>query len=752
MIARLLFRRWSLAAVLVLGLVQAATAGESKEVDMPHLAAIRKGQVLIKQGKLAEAEEEFDKVREMKDLPEYLQQEMNDRIDDRLTGILRDFHIAPNGSNEGPGTMEKPFATLERARDEIRRFRKMKAPEKYFYVVVHGGRYRVTKTLELSAEDSEGLYRAADDEKPVFTGGIQVQGFTLVTDPAVLARLPEEARGKVWQADLKAHGVGELKPLVLGGFGSGRGFKTHPVNELFFNGQPMTLARWPNEGFEHIADIVVDDGHTEHGRKGSRVGRFRYTGDRPARWKDDKDVWLYGYWFWEWADSYEKLAGIDLARKEIALEPPYHKYGYRKQGTWCAVNLLSEIDRPGEWYLDREQRMLYFYAPSDPRKATVELSLLTEPFVRVEKADHVGFIGLTWELGASDGIAIHGGNNCFLMGCIIRRGAGDGVEIQGGYRHGITSCDIESMGRGGARISGGDRKSLITGGHGMIDCHIHHLSRIDHTYTPAVLLSGAGNEINGCLFHDIPSSAIRVAGNDHRVERCEVYNVVTESDDQGAVDMHADPTFRGNQFRFNYFHHIGSWRTPKQGTPCGQAGIRLDDAISGTLVYGNIFYRCSSGQAGFGGVQIHGGKDNVIDNNMFIDCQAAVSFSPWQPARWNAWVPKYLDPQKIDLDLYRKTYPELNKLQEGVNVNTVTRNLVVRCGQFLRRDPGCIRLGQNLVTDEDPGFVDAARGDFTLKPDAAALEKTGMRPIPLKEIGLQKSDFRKELPPRPEFK
>ena len=114
---------------------------------------------------------------------------------------------------------------------------------------------------------------------------------------------------------------------------------------------------------------------------------------------------------------------------------------------------------------------------------------------------------------------------------------------------------------------------------------------------------------------------MRVGGNDHVVEYNDVYRVVLESDDQGGVDMWGDPTFRGNIFRCNYWHHIGNWRHPNEGPDCGQAGIRLDDAISGVLIYGNIFYRASSGKAGFGGVQIHGGKDNIFDNNLFVDCE-----------------------------------------------------------------------------------------------------------------------------------
>ena len=71
--------------------------------------------------------------------------------------------------------------------------------------------------------------------------------------------------------------------------------------ELFFQGRPMRIARWPNEGFVKIADIVVEDGHEIHGHKGSKTGKFKYDGDRPKQWVKEKDPWLHGYWFWDWS-------------------------------------------------------------------------------------------------------------------------------------------------------------------------------------------------------------------------------------------------------------------------------------------------------------------------------------------------------------------------------------------------------------------------------------------------------------------
>ena len=613
---------------------------------------------------------------------------------------------------------------------------------------VLGGTYQVTQTFKLDAADSGSakspvVYRAFKNEKPVFSGGVRVKGFQPVSDPAILARLPEESRGKVVQADLRALGITDIPPLNLSGFAGDVATKTPAVMELFFDGKALPLARWPNQGFVHVAKTGAEPA-TPGGKINPNTDRISYEGDRPARWKDDKDILLYGYWYWDWADWYSRVASINPETHEIVLEQPYSPYGYRAGQRYYALNLLSEIDMPGEWYIDRATSTLYLYPPSDPAQADVELSAAKFPFVQMENASYVNLVGITWELGEADAVIIHDGDHCLLAGCTIRQFGGDGVVIQGGTNHGLQSCDIHSMGRGGAVVEGGNRKTLAPGGHFVDNCQMYDLSRIDHTYTPAVAMSGVGNRITHNLFHDILSSAVRLDGNDHLMEFNEVYRVVTESDDQGGVDMYGNPTFRGDVIRYNYFHHIGNWHQQNEDLPIGEAGVRLDDAISGVLIQGNVFYHCSAGRAGFGGLQIHGGKDNTVTNNIFAGNRTAISLSPWKEQRWRNYTAKSLD--GMDVHLYFARYPELAKLSEDYNVNQIRSNLVYDCKEFLRRDSGRNKMQDNLVTKEDPGFANAAAGDFSLAKIPQALQQIHFEAIPFDQIGLYRDPYRSELP------
>jgi hypothetical protein len=657
------------------------------------------------------------------------------------------LHVSPAGADAEAGTADHPFLTLERARDEIRaRKRRGDLPAGGVEVAIRAGTYPVTQSFRLTAEDSGTatapvVYRAAGGGVPRFTGGARLGPFKLVEDAAALARLPAEVRGKVWAADLAAAGITQVIPFVLGGFSSGREFRTHPAMELYVNDEPMTLARWPNEGFVRTGPVSGPlTLPAWDGKPGTPEGRFRFEGDRPARWVGEPDAWLYGYWFWDWADSYEKIERIDPEQREITLARPGHRYGYREGQRYHVVNVLAELDAPGEWYLDRAGGRVFLFPRTDLATARVELSVAAFPLLAVEDAAHLRFRGLLWECGAADGIRVRGGADVRFEGCTVRKMAGNGVEIRGGRDHALQSCDVHTLGRGGVVLVGGDRKTLTPGNHLVENCHIHHLSRIDHTYTPGVWVDGVGARIRHNLFHHIASSALRVEGNDHWIELNEADRVVLESDDQGAVDMFGNPTYRGNVYRHNYWHHLGAWDARGPVEHGMRAGIRLDDAICGVRVEGNIFQRCGVGDTHFGGVQIHGGKENLIEGNLFVDTAAAVSFTPWGEKRWREFVARTWEAPAIDRELYLRRYPALANLAEGHDVNTTRSNVALRCEKlFLRAPAGTESIGNR----EFPDGTELLEGpDGRLRWSAAEAEKLGVGHIPFAKIGLYADEWR----------
>jgi hypothetical protein len=165
-----------------------------------------------------------------------------------------------------------PFASLDRARDEVRKLKAAGLPAGGVRVWIAAGTYELKQTLALKGEDSGTaeapiVWCAKPGDEVRLCAGRAVPEFKPVTDAAVLARLPETARGKVVQADLKALGISDFGEMS-GGFGKGG----LPGIELFINDQPMWVSRYPNEGFIRISEIL---GKTAPRRSALRTGRRR---------------------------------------------------------------------------------------------------------------------------------------------------------------------------------------------------------------------------------------------------------------------------------------------------------------------------------------------------------------------------------------------------------------------------------------------------------------------------------------------
>jgi len=256
-----------------------------------------------------------------------------------------------------------------------------------FKVYLREGDYSIASSFMLDHRDSGEdsipvLYSAYQDEKVSIHGGYALPPtkFKPVSDPSMLNRLPMESSTHVMQVDLTDLGITEYGTIVQ----TGMGFPAvAPTPELFFEGEAMSVARWPNTGYENIAEIVDPGSDPRNYQSDILPGTryyvppekrddpwrgfvFNYLGDRPNRWTNADDLWLFGYWYWDWADGIVQISKIDTLKKEIStLQASW--YGVRKDQRFYVFNLLEEIDRPGEWFLDRKSGMLYFYPPSEKK-------------------------------------------------------------------------------------------------------------------------------------------------------------------------------------------------------------------------------------------------------------------------------------------------------------------------------------------------------------------------------------------------
>ena len=662
----------------------------------------------------------------------------------RVDELSAEIHVAPNGDDAGDGRPARPFAGLTRARDAVRQLR-TEGVDGPIAVTLASGEYPVNAPLELTETDSGAatgpvVYRAAESGRAVLYGGLRLTRFVPVTDPAVLSRLPSEAREHVVQCDLRARGISDFGELRVRGY---RHKSPPPTLELMVNGQPQTVARWPNRGFVE-ARSLIDPGSPAKGRPAV----LEYDDPRHERWTQARDPWLFGYFRYLWADTALPVGAIDRSAHTLTTGVPYAHAGEQGMSTdqgiiYYAFNLLEEIDEPGEYYLDRDAGVLYFYPPCDLDEATVAIGMITTPMITMDGVSDVRLEGLALDLGRDSGVVMRDCRHCVVHGCTVSRMAANGILVHGGEANGILSCDIHTIGRRATEVMGGDRETLTPGRHFIENCRIHGFGRIDRTYTPAIQLEGVGLRAAHNLMYDCPSSTMRIEGNDHLIEYNEVHSAVQESDDQGSMELYMNTTYRGVVFRYNLFHDLG--KTGGETAVHGQAAIRLDDAISGLHLYGNLFIRCANGN--FGAIQMNSGRDNVIENNVFVDCRQAIS-GGWN--RGNAvwqWLRDGETPANFHFsELYQSRYPQLVGLLDEPGINHVWRNVFYQCGATVTGNAEFLDMRDNAEhADGDPGFVDAAGGDYRMRADAPVLT-TGFVPLPVAHMGLYADDLRPTWP------
>ncbi len=656
------------------------------------------------------------------------------------------FYVSPDGDDEAAGTRSKPFATLERARDAIRQLpRPLTQP---VTVWLRGGDYPLDRAFDLDARDSgvpdaPVTYRAYGRERPRLLGGQVLRDFKPLQDESVRRRLDPAARDRVLQADLRAQGFTNFGKLRSRGFA--RSTQTAHA-ELFFDHEPLPLARWPNGGeWAKIAGFPQSGakGDSHGGSIGPIQNGFYYEGDRPRRWQEPTNVWIHGFWAWQWANSYERIGSVDLERRMITNAFPGGHFGFRPGQRIQFFNALEELDAPGEWYLDHRAGHIYLWPPRESGRSEVLLSRLEEPLVRMKDAQNVRFQGLIFEGTRATGLEISGGRSVELLSCVVRNVGNHGISITGGSDHRVVACNVDQTGDCGVKIVAGDRQTLVPANHSVENCHLHHNGRWTYTYVPAIQLNGVGLRAAHNEIHDHPHCAIWFEGNDHLIEFNRIYRVATDTGDVGAVYSGRNWTFRGNRIRYNLLSDI-------RGMDGSGQGIYLDDCMSSAEVYGNVFQGIRRA------VHLAGGRDHQVVNNVFVDCATSVDFDGRGldgSAIWQA-VQKVLrdGATNVPWTLYTNRYPELATVEPYLRAakgvppagNLLARNISIGGAFLALRQFATVKhiAQQDNLVDQDPEFYSRERADYRLRRGSPAL-KLGFEPLPFSQIGLQANDLRR---------
>ncbi|MCL5097411.1 MAG: right-handed parallel beta-helix repeat-containing protein [Candidatus Omnitrophica bacterium] len=668
-----------------------------------------------------------------------------------------EFYVAPTGRDTYPGTRDQPFATLARARDAIRAVKKAETGS--FTVFARAGTYYLDHPLVLGPEDSgkEGapiVYSACGNETVVLSGGRALTGW-------------KPYRGRIWQCDL---GKLDLKGLVF--------------KDLYYNGRRQPAARVPNFDPEHPRTggfLYVADG----GQRGSkRLLKYPPSKLAPEKWAHPEQAEVNVFPYHNWDNNIIQVAGVDPKQHLITLNNDA-SYELIWDTRFYVFNVLEELDTPGEWCLNPESGTLYFWPPDNQFPQNKVIVPVVETLIDIhgdtaqgKNASHLEVRGFILEDCRGPAVRLAAADHCALTKCIIRNVGypREAVLVNSANDNRLAGNDIYDTGSGGIAING-DRNQVSNNA-------IHDIG-VSLKLSPAITVAGCSNFISHNLVHDVPNRGIDFTGHDNVIEYNEIHHFGLESNVPGGIYAYAKDhpeIITGTIIRYNkitdavgygmmsFGDSVGQWG-PNQGF-----GIWLDDMVSDTTIFGNILVRNRGG-----GVVIHGGANNLVENNI-LGAGISGDINHLRPDRTPCNnrilrnIVYYANADPHMLWLYGWTQQAKARAARGDAIpvffcgwSFVAAAATLSDYNLLYPIHGktieylyCFRgMSRDLVTGEwvnppvtdrfawwreqgfeahsmigDPVFVDAAHDDYRLSPDSPAL-KLGFKPIPVEQIGLQ---------------
>lgn len=542
------------------------------------------------------------------------------------------FFVSTTGDDSSStGDLANPFRTLTRARDAVRALKSAGSLPIGGVVIylrggVYGGALDGSPTLKLEAQDSGTatapvVWRAHPGEDVLLSGGISIPN---------AAFAPRQGHAGVLQANLTALGLPELgaitETLTPREGGPPNGSLPVPRPELFYKGQPMVLARWPNLNEQGQPEWAFTHGKypLNCGPATTPCTGFLFDSNASSAqtpivpnltgWEAEareRNPWLHGYFQWDFGDGFTSMRGVSDTRTGDqsglvgvsvgnAVGTAFQNDPSKPGARFAALNVLSELDAEGEYYIERSsgsleaqqaRGMLYFKPPSTPLpQRPIDGAFVSSAPAVIALANqtaHIAFENIRIE--HSTGSAIQGpgpavpgsaqasthwpfpGNSfvesVHFRGCTIGNTGGGAVEIHNCRGCSISDGEISGVAGTGVILAGGLHRSLLPGANLVARNSIHHFARWHRTYNPGIFFAGAGNHFVGNEIYAAPHQAIFGGGNFALCGICHYLPKPPECD--AAHDMSLDTHdavcgSNDNVFEENFIHDT-TWEVVDSG-------------------------------------------------------------------------------------------------------------------------------------------------------------------------------------------
>jgi hypothetical protein len=252
-----------------------------------------------------------------------------------------EFHVSPAGDDGAAGTRQRPFASIERAQQAVRRL-VAEGLQSDVTVFVHDGTYLVDRPLQFGQADGGNdrfrvVYRAADEQRPVISGGQRIEGWKITPEGIWETTIPDVKSGK-WR-----------------------------FRQLHVGDRRAVRARHPNEGFFRAEKVGAD-----------RRTNFQYAAGDLRKVSDLDQVELV--FLHDWSISRVPVQSIDEATRTLTVRGQIGGPAswalmdhFEKQPRYYLENSREFLDAAGEWHLDETSGVLRYMplAGETPDRVTV---------------------------------------------------------------------------------------------------------------------------------------------------------------------------------------------------------------------------------------------------------------------------------------------------------------------------------------------------------------------------------------------
>ena len=705
--------------------------------------------------------------------------------------------VSAVGDDSGDGSEEEPLRTLEKAIDVANEMRE--DSDKLIEILLREGTYSVTNTIKIinsQKDDSLLKISAYQDEKVTINAGVDIplSAMNIADSNFTNAIIDKPNAGSVLQYNLKDAQIEDFGEISLRG---------HLISdekedqaELSLNGEVQKLAGWPNGEYTGLIKPTDSNEYGKRTKSGIANGcSFQVNYDRPSQWSKPEQAWLSGTIGPNYEFDYYPVSRFDSEEKRVylsrgALEKYYTEPYYRFE------NVPEELDEPGEYYIDRQSGMLYFYPPEDAPKDSVLTITMSTPTLdvsrkapnsmfRIENSKNIVFENLIFKGGRGSAITGKNNSNIKFINCEINSFGENGIRFDASTDITISDCKIHDVGQDGILfVSCGNYQTLSPSNIVVSNNDIYNFARLERSYKTGIDFgyrcvgaTAANNHI-----HNGPHAGMIFYGVNNDIYGNEFDNLVTEFSDMDALYCNNSnyPWERGNKIHNNYFHDIG--KSSMNGRhQINVRAIRTDNRGCGLNIYENLFYNIGDGGNGNGnngiGAITAEGTRNRIFNNLFVDCNEAyfntLQYKEIETADDGTLYPdtiinssgvevantingaKVADLKKQMekyLPVYGKQFPELhNYFYEHPNMsktnefkNNMIINIAIPLSNFngtqneegFRGSQMLTAASGNYVSTSDPGFVSYDNGNLELSSSATLLVE-GLPKFEMSSFGIQ---------------